>query len=66
MAIRLRFRLTRPAGGPVVVAGSTAKAVRDHGLAYGEWERQAIRRLRALGLDVVRSGECWAHLRTLL
>lgn len=40
-------------GGSVVVAGSTAKAVRDHGLAYGEWERQAIRRLRALGLDVI-------------
>lgn len=40
-------------GGQIVVAGSTAKAAREHGLTYQEWERQAIRRLHELGLEVI-------------
>lgn len=43
----------RKDGREIIVAGSTAKACRDHGLRYQEWERQAIQSLQGCGRPIV-------------
>lgn len=40
-------------GTEVIVAGSTQKAATDHGMAYMEWERRAIKRLISYGLNPI-------------
>jgi hypothetical protein len=43
----------RQQGRQIIVAGSTAKACRDHGLAYMEWETRACNALKDCGIPVV-------------
>lgn len=40
-------------GSQIVVAGSTAKACRDHGRRYMEWERAACERFAEMGYPVI-------------
>lgn len=40
-------------GDEIIVAGSTAKACMEHGLAFQEWERRMVERLQGLGKRVV-------------
>lgn len=49
----LRIKPWRTNGREIVVAGSTAKACADHGMAYQSWERQVIARLTGCGRPVV-------------
>jgi hypothetical protein len=49
----LEVKPWRRDGRQIVVAGSTGKACRDHGLAYMEWEKGACERLAGSGLQVV-------------
>lgn len=49
----LRIKPWRTGGREIVVAGSTAKACADHGVAYQSWERRVIARLTGCGRPVV-------------
>lgn len=48
----LRIKPWRTGGREVVVAGSTAKACADHGIAYQAWERQVIAQLQDCGRPI--------------
>lgn len=43
----------RTGGTEIIIAGSTAKACREHGFGYQAWERSAAERLRGCGRPVV-------------
>lgn len=49
----LTIKPWRTSGDEIIVAGSTAKACREHGMAYQEWELAAIQRLEGMGKRVV-------------
>lgn len=49
----LRIKPWRTKGRDVVVAGCSLKSAQEHGFPHMEWERQAIRKLKTLGLNVV-------------
>lgn len=52
-ALGLNIKPWRKDGREIVVAGSTEKACRDHGLVYQEWERRVIQRLQGCGRPIV-------------
>lgn len=52
-SLGLTIKPWRTAGDEIVVAGSTAKACREHGMGYQEWEREAVRKLKGMGKRVV-------------
>lgn len=49
----LTIRPWRTSGEEIIVAGSTSKACREHGLRFQEWETKMVRRLQGLGKRVV-------------
>jgi hypothetical protein len=49
----LEIRPWRTEGRQIIVAGSTEKACRDHGLGYMQWETAMCHRLAGLGIPVV-------------
>jgi hypothetical protein len=53
LSLGLDIKPWRAAGDEIIVAGSTAKACREHGMGYQEWEREAVRKLKGMGKRVV-------------
>lgn len=52
-ALGLQVKPWNDSGTQIIVAGSTAKACRDHGMGYMDWETRVCRELQARGLQVV-------------